>query len=243
MLTGKRILVTGASRGIGAAIARVCHGYGADVVIHYGRSHDAARQLVTELGERATAISFDLFSADAPRDLWDKAAAGGRVDVLINNAGAWIESPLETEASWDSSWQANYQLNLKAPADLCRLAINDFRSTGGGIIINITSRSAHRGDDADHLAYGAVKGGLLALTRGIARGYARDGILAYAVSPGWVNTDIAAGQDLEELARALPLGEVTPPEDVAEVVAFLASGKSRHSTGTTIDITGADYVR
>ena len=129
------------------------------------------------------------------------------------------------------------------PADLCRLAIQHFRRIGGGIIVNVVSRSSHRGDDTDHLAYGAAKGGLLALSKGIARGFARDNILAYAVAPGWVATDLAVGALDQALVDALPLREPTPPEDVAEVIAFLASGRSRHTTGATIDITGADYVR
>jgi 3-oxoacyl-[acyl-carrier protein] reductase len=133
---------------------------------------------------------------------------------------------------------------LQAPADLCRSAIVHFRDCGGGVIINVASRSSHRGDDADHLAYGAAKGGLLSLTKGIARGYARDNILAYAVAPEWVATEIAVqAQEASSAAAQLPLGEITPPQDVAEVIAFLASGRSRHATGATIDITGADYVR
>lgn len=103
---------------------------------------------------------------------------------------------------------------------------------------------AHRGDDAEHLAYGAAKGGLLAFTKGIARGYAKDNILAYAVAPGWVVTDISAHISPDDpMLSGLPLGEVTPPEDVAEMITFLASGRSQHTTGATIDITGADYVR
>ena len=112
-----------------------------------------------------------------------------------------------------------------------------------GVIVNVASRSAHRGDDAEHLAYGAAKGGLLALTKGIARGFASERILAYAVAPGWVATDIANEADVTGLAASLPMREITPPSDVAEVVAFLASGRSPHTTGATIDITGADYVR
>lgn len=173
------------------------------------------------------------------------AAAAGRIDVLVNNAGAWIASPLEDTAdgeTWDDGWRRNLTLNLTAPADLCRAAIRHFRQHGGGIVVNVASRSSHRGDDADHLAYGAAKGGLLALTKGIARGFAAENILAYAVAPGWVATDLAEDLDPAVLA-GLPLREVTPPEDVAEVIAFLASGRSRHTTGATIDITGADYVR
>lgn len=110
-------------------------------------------------------------------------------------------------------------------------------------IVNVVSRSAHRGDDREHLAYGAAKAGLLALTKGIARGYGASGVLAYAVAPGWVATELAAGAiDPTDLA-ASPLGEATPAAEVAEVITFLASGRARHLTGATLDITGADYVR
>jgi 3-oxoacyl-[acyl-carrier protein] reductase len=183
-----------------------------------------------------------------PSRVWTAALeATGQIHVLVNNAGAWIASPLEdaTDRSlgWQEGWNANLALNLIAPAHLCRYAIQHFRDIGGGIIVNVASRSSHRGDDADYLAYGAAKGGLLALTKGIARGFARHNVLAYAVAPGWVATDLAAEQIDDALISQLSLGEPTPPEDVAEVIAFLASGRSRHSTGATIDITGADYVR
>jgi NAD(P)-dependent dehydrogenase (short-subunit alcohol dehydrogenase family) len=215
------------------------------VVAHYSSNRAAAESLATELGERVHLVQADLSCPGEPAELWKKALATVHgVDVLVNNAGSWLASPLsDTDDEWERGWDANLALNLRAPADLSRLAINHFRSRSGGIIINITSRSAHRGDDAEHLAYGAAKGGLLALTKGIARGYAADGVLAYAIAPGWVATDLAAGAEVAALAAALPLGEVTPPTDVAEVVAFLASGRARHATGSTIDITGADYVR
>ena len=116
--------------------------------------------------------------------------------------------------------------------------------TGRAVVHRVLGRQrADAGDDADHLAYGSAKGGLLALTKGIARGYAAENVLAYAVAPGWVGTELAAGELDPAMLAALPLREVTPPQDVAEMVVLLASGRSRHTTGATIDITGADSVR
>lgn len=245
MLDGKIVLVTGASRGIGRATAIALHREGAHVVLHYGNDKDSAQVTADRLGERVTLVQGDLRDPAERLRVWREAAEWrGGVDVLVNNAGAWLASEIVDASAWQQGWTANYELNLLAPADLCREAILGFRNRGGGIIVNVTSRSAHRGDDAEHLAYGAAKGGLLALTKGIARGYARENILAYAVAPGWVATDISAHiSPNDPMLAALPLGEVTPPADVAEVIAFLASGRSRHTTGATIDITGADYVR
>jgi 3-oxoacyl-[acyl-carrier protein] reductase len=112
--------------------------------------------------------------------------------VLVNDAGAWIASLIQDEDQWYTGLSANLAMNLAAPAELCRHALDHFRRRDGGFIVNVASRSTHRGDDAGHLAYGAAKGGLLALTKGIARGLGRDAVLAYAVAPGWVATDLAA---------------------------------------------------
>jgi NAD(P)-dependent dehydrogenase (short-subunit alcohol dehydrogenase family) len=245
MLAGRTVLVTGASRGIGRATAVSLHREGAHVVLHYGNDKDSARATAASLNERVKLVQGDLRNPDERGRVWSEASEWrDGVDVLVNNAGAWLPSQINDDDAWQQGWEANYELNLLAPADLCREAILGFRERGGGIIVNVTSRSAHRGDDAEHLAYGAAKGGLLALTKGIARGYGKDNILAYAVAPGWVATDISAHvADDGPMLSGLPLGEVTPPEDVAEMITFLASGRSRHTTGATIDITGADYVR
>ena len=244
-------LVTGGSRGIGKATVRALHRDGLDVVLHHRASVGAARALVTELGEdRVHPLAADLGQPGEPERLWEEALAWrGRLDVLVNNAGIYLANPLDDLEAWESGWSANLTVNLLAPATLCRLAVLHWRSLGDragtrGIVVNVTSRAAHRGDNADHLAYGAVKGGLQSLTKGIARAFGRDGVLAYDVAPGWVLTDMMTdGPDVDALAPSMPLGEVTPPEDVAEVIAFLASGRSRHSTGATFDVTGADYVR
>jgi 3-oxoacyl-[acyl-carrier protein] reductase len=242
--SGRTVLVTGGSRGIGAATVRALHRDGAHVVVHCGFTRSSAERLVAELGRRATVVCGDLRDSTQCLTVWNEALAWrGSIDVLVNNAGAWLLSPVADADAWRQGWGDNLALNLLAPAELCRLAIVHFSSRSGGVIVNVVSRSAHRGDDADHLAYGAAKGGLLALTKGIARGFGADRVLAYAVAPGWVATDLAAESDLTAAAASLPLGEITPAQDVAEVIAFLASGRSAHTTGATIDITGADYVR
>jgi 3-oxoacyl-[acyl-carrier protein] reductase len=244
---GRVVLVTGGSRGIGRASVRALHRDGFHVVLHHRASGAAAEALAGELGEeRVHVLAADLAVPGEPERLWaDALDWRGRLDVLVNNAGVYLASPVHDVDAWDAGWSANLAVNLLAPATLCRLAVQHWRGVGaGGIVVNVTSRAAHRGDDANHLAYGAAKGGLQSLTKGIARSFGRDRVLAYDVAPGWVLTDMMTdGPDAAELAASMPLGEVTPPEDVAEVIAFLASGRSPHTTGATIDVTGADYVR
>ncbi|MBK4771241.1 MAG: SDR family oxidoreductase [Pantoea sp. Morm] len=247
-LAGKNILVTGATKGIGSEIIKALYEEGANIIGHYGRDEESAAKMLKRYPERLGLIQQDLSQVGAADELWRKALLHvDRLDVLINNAGIYVASPLTDAAAWEDGWQSNIQVNLKAPADLCRMAIQHYSLKGGGIIINMASRSSHRGDGPEHLAYGAAKGGILALTKGIARGYGHQNVLAYAVAPGWVRTAMAeehiASVGEDAVTAELPLREVTPPSDVAAMIAFLASGKCRHATGSTIDITGADYVR
>ena len=135
-----------------------------------------------------------------------------------------------------------------SPATLCKEAIDTFRAQdGGGIIVNMASRAAFRGEDAEYWHYAAAKAGVVAMTKTIARQYGRDGVTAFAIAPGFVNTpfnDPAVERwGLDFFAQDTGLGEVAGPEDVANVIAFLASGLARHATGTTIDVNGASYVR
>ena len=248
MLEGKTLLVTGAGRGIGLKIVQTAVREGANVVAHTGRGTSDSLQIDKLNPDQIHKVTGDLADSNSLSGIWTDALAWkNRIDVLINNAGVYVASPVSPQAEWDQGWHTNLAVNLQAPADLCRLAIQHFQQTGEGIIINMASRSSHRGDDAEHLAYGAAKGGLLALTRGIARSYAASGTLAYAVAPAWVRTEMAeahiASVGEDQITAQLPMREITPASDVAETVVFLASGRARHANGCTVDITGADYVR
>ncbi len=247
-LDGKVVLVTGASRGIGAVCVRGLLEAGASVAAHLGRSGHGGEALMEEFGaQRVLVLSGDLAQGGEAARLFQAAADWqGRVDVLVNNAGiapsVTVDDPLE---AWASVWQETLQVNLLSVAEACREAIRHFRGQGG-IIINIASRAAFRGDQPDAMHYAASKGGVIALTRSVARGFAAQGVLAYAVAPGWVRTEMAESylnEHAADLAREFPLGDAAPPEDVAATVVFLASGLVRHMTGATLDINGASYVR
>ena len=248
LLTNKTVLVTGAGRGIGLAIVEVSVREGANVIAHVGRTLSHSPAFDKFDNHQVQQICADLTNEDGADHLWSAALSKqSRIDVLVNNAGVFAASPTEPRDAWNAGWQTNLAINLTAPANLCRHAIAHFENTGEGCIINMASRSSHRGDDAEHLAYGAAKGGLLALTKGIARSFASSGTLAYAIAPAWVRTEMAeahiAAVGEKNITATLPMNEITPASDVAEMVVFLASGRSRHANGCTIDITGADYVR
>ncbi|MGB3638757.1 MAG: SDR family oxidoreductase [Rivularia sp. (in: cyanobacteria)] len=249
-LSGKVILITGGSSGIGAVTIEVLAKAGAEVILHYGNNLEKARAVVKSIeSNQIHLFKADLSVENASVKLWQEALSfTGHIDVLINNAGIMPSAGIEDKIDiWNTAWKNTLQVNLIAVADLCREAIPHFKTRNGGIIINIASRAAFRGDTPEYMHYAASKGGVVALTRSIARGFASDGILSYAVAPGFVHTEMAEKfiQDYGEdfVTRDIPLGKIAPPEDVANVIAFLSSGLAPHATGTTIDINGASYVR
>jgi NAD(P)-dependent dehydrogenase (short-subunit alcohol dehydrogenase family) len=170
----------------------------------------------------------------------------GRLDAVVNNAGIYLSTPLAADgAAWAEGWAKTMAINVQAPADICRAAIAHFRQHGGGIVVNVASRAGHRGDAPDGGAYAASKGAILAMTKTWARALAGENILFYAIAPGWVETRMAP-QDIEARKKAvheIPLGRVAAPEEVAAMIAFLASGACPSATGATFDINGASYVR
>jgi NAD(P)-dependent dehydrogenase (short-subunit alcohol dehydrogenase family) len=249
-LTGKVVLVTGGGGGIGAAIVRKVMELGGDVVLHDVRVGGEAAKIQGELGaDRCHLVEGDLAKVGTAQDIWAKGQAWkGRIDVLVNNAGIYESADVDDAFdAWSKSWARTLQVNLVAPGDFCREAIRHFQAKGGGIIVNLASRAAFRGDDADFMHYAASKAGVVAMTRTIARNYGRQGITAFAIAPGFVRTnlnkDFFDKFGVEAAAKDIPLGEIAEPEDIANTVAFLASGLARHATGTTIDINGASYVR
>jgi len=243
--SGKVVLITGAAGGIGAATARTIVRAGGAVVLHDVRAPEA---LAHELGGHPLAA--DLTDIAALPDLW-RAALGrhGRVDVLINNAGIYEPAdPAGPFADWSAAWERTLAICLTAPAALCREAIATFKAQeGGGVIVNLASRAAWRGEDPEYWHYAAAKAGIVAMTKTIARQYGRDGVTAYAVAPGFVdtpfNTALVEQYGIEFFANDTGLGEVAGPQDLANVIAFLASGLARHATGSTLDVNGASYVR
>ncbi|MEM1095963.1 MAG: SDR family oxidoreductase [Bacteroidota bacterium] len=247
-LSGRVILVTGASRGIGAAIAQQLGQAGATVVVHYGRNAERAQAVAEAAGRSARTFQADLADADATAQLWANVlAAFPRVDALVNNAGVSPETGLDLdEADWQSAWHQTMHVNLRAPEQLCRLAIRHFQQHGGGRIVNVASRAAFRGDTADYMTYAASKGGLVALTRSIARGFGKDEIKAFTLAPGFVQTDMAQ-PFVEAYGEAyitddLALPTLTQPADIAPHVVFLLSGLADHATGCTLDVNAGSYV-
>jgi 3-oxoacyl-[acyl-carrier protein] reductase len=244
------VLVTGAAGGIGAATARTLVADGGSVVVHDLRADGRLAELAAELGAAAHPLSADLSDLAAADALWHEAVAWrGHVDVLVNNAGIYEAANPEDElAAWRAAWERTLAICLVAPAALCRAAIASFGSRpGGGIIVNLASRAAWRGEDADYWHYAAAKAGVVAMTKTIARQYGRQGVTAFAVAPGFVDTPFnapaVAEHGMEMFVKDTALGEVAQPQDVANVIAFLASGKARHATGATIDVNSASYVR
>lgn len=246
-LTDKTILLTGASRGIGAATAPVLDRAGARVILHYATNRTAIESVAQDLQNDPIIVQADLSRPGAGRNLWnDSIAQVGSIDVVVNNAGiAPYTTVDDDDGTWSKTWDRTLQVNVVALADICRQAILHFEHTGSGVIINLSSRAAIRGDDPNLMHYAASKGAVVALTRSIARGYGNKGVVAFSIAPGWTATDMALDffSANPDAAADFPLGEAVPPDEVANTIAFLASGLARHLSGSTIDINGATYVR
>jgi len=244
------VLVTGGSRGIGRAVAVAFAKKGARVAVHYHRNEEAAHRTRKELGTGSHMIvQADVADAAAVERMVDEVVKfGGRIDILINNAGIFQEHilPDVDYAAWRDRWRRTIDTNLIGAANAAYCAARHMMRTGGGRIVNITSRGAFRGEP-EAPAYGASKAGQNAMSQSLAKALAPYNIYVYAVAPGWVATDMASefleGPEGEAIRGQSPLGRVAEPEEVAKAVVFLASKGTDYLTGCILDANGASYLR
>jgi NAD(P)-dependent dehydrogenase (short-subunit alcohol dehydrogenase family) len=251
-LDGRIVLVTGASGGIGSVTALALGARGASVVAHYGSNREGAEAAVAALpDERRLLIQADMADPGAARSLFAEAVAWrGRIDVVVVNAATLLETPFDGgDEMWDENWSRTLQVNLLEPVSLMREAVRHFLDLGGGTIVVLSSWAAERGSAIARLsAYAASKAALRNVAQTIARNHAKDAILAYIVAPGIVQTPMSeisavARGGVDAVNAALAMGEMVPPGEVAELIAFLSTGRSRHLSGATIDVNGATYIR
>ena len=247
---GRGVLVTGGSRGIGAAIARAFAEQGDRVAVHYGASAQAAEEVLASLaGEGHVTVQADMAQPDAVRAAVDRAAERlGRLDVLVNNAGVFLaHPPLSTSYDdWQSAWAQTLATNLGGAANATYCAVPHLRAAGGGAVVNVSSRGAFRGEP-DCPAYAASKAGMNAFGQSMALALAPHGIAVGTVAPGFVQTEMARevldGPGGDAVRAQSPFGRVARPEEVAAAVLWLASPQARFSSGTIIDVNGASYLR
>lgn len=234
-----RILLTGSSRGIGAAARTALEARDARVI-------GQARQ-----ERQPDTLAADFAQAGAAQRLWEAVLehAGGEIDVLVNNAGLFDANPIDSpDSEWLESWERTLRINLTSAAELSRYAVLHWRERGvAGRIVHVASRAGHRGDSPAHWHYAASKGGMLAMHKTIARQYAAEGILSFAITPGFTDTamagDYLASRGGPGLLADIPLGRVATPEEIAELIVFCALDAPPSLTGATLDANGASYVR
>ncbi len=246
-LTGRRVVVTGGGRGIGAAAAVLFARAGADVVVGF-RSRRAAAEAVVlrclEHGVRATAISADLAQRGGADSLCIAATATlGAIDVLIANAGFWPTTPQPIATMTDARWHETAAQNYEAMFQIARAAARSV--TDGGRIVFVSSTAGQRGE-AFHADYASAKGAMISLTKSMAIELAPRQVTVNAVAPGWVETDaitpVVFGDEARRVAASIPLGRIASPDDIAGPIVFLASPLARHITGEILNINGGSVL-
>jgi 3-oxoacyl-[acyl-carrier protein] reductase len=250
VLDGRAVLVTGAGRGIGAAVAQAFAAQGDRVAVHYGNSAGQAADVMGAMpGEGHLIVQADLADPAAVRHMVDQAADGlGGLDVLVNNAGVYAAQPVTegTYEQWQEAWEHTLTVNLTAAANATWCAVRHMIPAGGGRIINVSSRGAFRGEP-EHPAYAASKAGLNALGQSLARALGSHGIAITTVAPGFVATDMAAsilaGPGGDEIRGQSPFGRVGSADEIAAAVLYLASAQAEWASGAILDLNGASYLR
>ncbi len=242
------VLLTGGSRGIGAGIVRALHAAGDRIFFTYNTNADAAQSLRREFLSGVTAMQCDIADSAALPALVERCIAQlGSIDVLVNNAAIFEYNPFfeNSYEHWRAGWQRTFAVNVFGCANLTFLVLQHMRERGTGRVVNIVSRSSHRGE-LSFADYGASKAALNNLTKSIARSCAKDGIVSISIAPGFINTEMAA-EELEnrrsEIEAEIPGRRVGTPAEVASIVAFFCSGAGDYANGATIDVNGGSYVR
>jgi NAD(P)-dependent dehydrogenase (short-subunit alcohol dehydrogenase family) len=248
-LTDKVALITGASRGIGAETAIRFGLAGARVAVNYNRGKREAEEIAAAIGDdRAFAIGADMADPKTVEAMVDAVVARwGRLDILVNNAAVYDRNEFERDdyESWQRGWLKTFEVNVFGAANAAFLAMRLMRQQGGGKIINVASRAAFRGE-TEFADYGASKAALVNLTRSIARGCAKDNIVASCVAPGFILTEMARGElekHYDEIVNQIPLRRVGTVDDVAAAILFLASPLADYLNGVTIDINGGSWFQ
>ena len=248
--SGKCILITGGSRGIGKACADAFAARNAQVMINYHRDKQAAQETLDGLpGGGHMLAQADVANPSQAQKLVEDVVKGfGKLDIVVNNAGISRRHPIDAVdyVTWQEAWRQILAVNLVGPANVMYWAVQHMITARGGRIVNVSSRGAFRGEP-DQPAYGASKAGLNAMSQSLAQKVAKHNIYIGVVAPGFVETDMAAktlsGPEGESIRYQSPLKRVARPEEVAYAVLFLASEGSEFSTGTIIDVNGASYLR
>jgi 3-oxoacyl-[acyl-carrier protein] reductase len=249
-LTGKAALITGGSRGIGAAAVKLFAQAGADVVFNYNKGKDPALQVEADARKHGTRV--EAFKADVGRHSDNKKLVDftierlGRLDILVPNAGVWNSDDLPIEKMSEKQWGDMIRVNLTSVYSIIHFAVPQMIKQKSGKIIPISSTAGQRGESL-HTHYGASKGGIISLTKGLASELARHNILVNSVAPGWVATDMSnavldskAGQKM--VAAAIPLGRAATAEEVAGPILFLASDLANFMTGEIINVNGGSVL-
>ena len=249
-LSDKKILVTGASKGIGRAVAMHLLDMGAIVGLHYRQSEANIQMLVEKYGpERAKSIYADLEEPYGAVTLFEEALKQlGSIENIVINAGVFIPHSIdESVDAWIEVWNRTIQVNLTSAGLLTKLSIEHFKRQDQGRLIYIGSRAAFRGETEEYLAYAASKGGLTSLAKSVARSFGKYNIKSFVIAPGFTRTEMAMeaiskiGE--EQVLKNLSLNRLTTPEDIAPLVAFMCSGQMDHATGTTIDLNAGSHIR
>ncbi len=244
----RSVLVTGASRGIGAATAHAFAAAGDRVAVHYGSSAEAASAVLSKLpGTGHVLVHADLADPDQILSMVSAAASSlGSIDVLVNNAAIYEPHPIRATSyeEWQQAWSNTLGVNLIGAANVTWCAVRHM--TRGGRIINVASRGAFRGEP-NQPAYGASKAALVSLTQSLARSLGPEGIAVTAIAPGWTTTDMAAealsGEGYDRRRLESPLERVSTPDEVAAAIHYLASPLAEFATGTVLDFNGASHLR